>query len=247
MGWLNDQFSLVVIGAGAPGTGLFVYSPTPGAGNLIASIAPAPGVDIYGNSYLQGFAVYAAGSATTYAQLNAAILTLANSVGGGTWTIGASSLTADLVINAGGAGGNLYIARLNATAASIVGNQINAANTPETWHTLGLNVGFAALAGFAVPQYRFEPMGSGGQVRLRGGLSLTAGAAIGTAFATMPATYQPSFSQYFLTPNSLAGGVGTQAESVRVINAAGGGFLELGTNGNNGNYILLEGITYVLD
>ena len=39
--------------------GLFVYAPSPGAGNLLVSIAAEAGVDQYGNSYPQGLFVAA--------------------------------------------------------------------------------------------------------------------------------------------------------------------------------------------
>lgn len=49
---------LVVIFGTGPGVGLFVYSPTPGFNNLVASIAAAAGTDPYGNPYLAGIATY---------------------------------------------------------------------------------------------------------------------------------------------------------------------------------------------
>lgn len=39
-------------------TGVFTYSGTPAAGNLIASQAPSSGTDSFGNNYLQGVASY---------------------------------------------------------------------------------------------------------------------------------------------------------------------------------------------
>jgi hypothetical protein len=39
-------------------SGMFVYSGTPAAGNLIASIAPAAGTDSFGNHYVAGFTTY---------------------------------------------------------------------------------------------------------------------------------------------------------------------------------------------
>ena len=48
---------LVVISAGRPGSGIFVYSPTPGPGNLIGSWTAAAGVDAYGNAYPAGLSV----------------------------------------------------------------------------------------------------------------------------------------------------------------------------------------------
>lgn len=50
---------VVIFGSGA-NTGLFVYSPTPAAGNLIYSITATAGTDPYGNAYLQGATSYTA-------------------------------------------------------------------------------------------------------------------------------------------------------------------------------------------
>ena len=44
----------IVIITGGKGSGLFVYSPKPGAGNLVASITGASGTDQYGNAYGSG-------------------------------------------------------------------------------------------------------------------------------------------------------------------------------------------------
>lgn len=60
------QAITVIITAGTPNSGLFAYSGTPAAGNLIASIASADGTDIYGNTYLQGITSY---TSTEFAQL----------------------------------------------------------------------------------------------------------------------------------------------------------------------------------
>lgn len=49
---------LVVIFGTGKNMGLFVYSPTPGAGNLVASIAAAAGTDLYTNAYLPGVVSY---------------------------------------------------------------------------------------------------------------------------------------------------------------------------------------------
>jgi hypothetical protein len=52
--WNNQLVSLIIITAGGGFTGLFMYSPVPGAGNLVTSIAPAAGVDPFGNPYPSG-------------------------------------------------------------------------------------------------------------------------------------------------------------------------------------------------
>jgi hypothetical protein len=54
--------AFIVIISGGAGSGLFVYSPRVGAGNLILSVAGQAGTDPYGNAYLgNGLAVYGSG------------------------------------------------------------------------------------------------------------------------------------------------------------------------------------------
>jgi hypothetical protein len=56
--WSNQRISLLILDASVTGfSGLFVYSPFPGAGNLIGSWAAAAGVDPYGNAYPAGLSV----------------------------------------------------------------------------------------------------------------------------------------------------------------------------------------------
>lgn len=58
-GWSNQVVSLIVLEEATTGfSGIFGYSPTPGAGNLIFSVAAAAGDDPYGNTYVQGVAAY---------------------------------------------------------------------------------------------------------------------------------------------------------------------------------------------
>lgn len=52
--WSNDTPRRVVIVEGTPYSGLFFYSPTPGAGNLVGSWAVQGGTDPYGNVYPPG-------------------------------------------------------------------------------------------------------------------------------------------------------------------------------------------------
>lgn len=62
MPWNSSVFPLVVVVA-TPGvySGLFIYSPAPGTGNLVASVAGSAGTDPYGNPYPAG---------ANFAQLN---------------------------------------------------------------------------------------------------------------------------------------------------------------------------------
>ncbi len=54
---------IVIIAGGVTGEGLFVYSGTPAAGNLIVSIAAAAGTDSFGNNYTQGIMEQSPGAA----------------------------------------------------------------------------------------------------------------------------------------------------------------------------------------
>jgi hypothetical protein len=54
MGWNSQNVFTILIVQGGAGSGIFVYSPSPGAGNLIGSWAGQAGTDPYGNSYPAG-------------------------------------------------------------------------------------------------------------------------------------------------------------------------------------------------
>jgi hypothetical protein len=62
MGWEGNNVFQVLIVQGSTGSGIFVYSPAPALGNLIASVAAAAGTDPYGNGYVQGIAAYFGGT-----------------------------------------------------------------------------------------------------------------------------------------------------------------------------------------
>lgn len=84
----QDVFFALVIAGGA-GSGLFVYSPSPGANTLVASIAQAAGTDPYGNAYLAGMVTYNLGSPWSATVVDGQGLTYyINSVLGesGSWT-----------------------------------------------------------------------------------------------------------------------------------------------------------------
>ena len=78
---------LVVIFGTGSGTGLFVYSGTPAAGNLIASIAAAATLDGFGNNVLAGTASYAS---TFAASLNGGFVNFYTGSLAGGWSVGAT-------------------------------------------------------------------------------------------------------------------------------------------------------------
>jgi hypothetical protein len=55
--WNNQLVAVVIISASGNFTGLFLYSPKPGAGNLVGSWAAAAGTDPFGNTYTSGITV----------------------------------------------------------------------------------------------------------------------------------------------------------------------------------------------
>jgi hypothetical protein len=77
--WSNAAQNLIVLVEQVSGySGLFAYSPAPGAGNLVLSIAAAAGTDPYGNAFQAGLTLYASG-----AQIN---LSIDGSDADATWT-----------------------------------------------------------------------------------------------------------------------------------------------------------------
>jgi hypothetical protein len=59
MGWQNQNQTLVVVSAGTGYSGFFIYSPSPGPGNLLLSItAPGLATDPYGNTVVNELALY---------------------------------------------------------------------------------------------------------------------------------------------------------------------------------------------
>lgn len=58
MGWNDTNVFQVLVVTGSAGSGVFVYSPHPGNGNLISTITAAPGTDPFGNAYLAGLTDY---------------------------------------------------------------------------------------------------------------------------------------------------------------------------------------------
>lgn len=64
MGWNQATFSQVIIEGDLPSSGLFVYSGTPGLGDLSVSIAAQPGTDDFGNPYPSGVNIEGAGKLT---------------------------------------------------------------------------------------------------------------------------------------------------------------------------------------
>ena len=78
--WTNQVTSLIILTEQSTGfSGLFGYSPSAGAGNLIFSIAAVSGTDPYGNAYQSGITDYS--GANIWAQLQAGVINLNGAAG----------------------------------------------------------------------------------------------------------------------------------------------------------------------
>lgn len=66
-------------------SGSFTYSGSPAAGNLIATVAPAPGTDAFGNQYIEGVTTYDDGTGIATQLDQGSILMYTGSLAGG-WT-----------------------------------------------------------------------------------------------------------------------------------------------------------------
>lgn len=75
----------VILSGNSPNEYLLAYRGNPGAGQLLASIAPQNGVDSYGNAYLQGVTSYAGINAV---QINGfSVLWVTAATQAGPWTV----------------------------------------------------------------------------------------------------------------------------------------------------------------
>ena len=81
VGWSNNTFQVVII-TGSTGSGLFVYSPVAGAGNLVASISANGGTDPFGNVVEPGVCSYNPGTGAM-CQVNGGVFGLLTGPAGG--------------------------------------------------------------------------------------------------------------------------------------------------------------------
>lgn len=212
------------------------------SGNLLASNAPAAGV-INGRAYVAGTVGY-------FQYVNGDWIAGQFGAGGVAWFLAASQAgpytqIASFVLDLYNPGA-VPVPTFSGSAAVVPPETFQAAigGVIETWHTPALGSGFASNGGAQAPvSYQLEPIGSGGRVRLRGQVNLTANQTAGATMWTMPAAYTPAFTQFFVTPNSLSGY--TLGISSVVINA--NGTVECRPAGTSGNDVILDGICYELD
>lgn len=190
MGWQQSVFQLVII-EGSAGSGLFVYSPSPGLGNLIASITPVSGTDSFGNPYLAGVSSYGPPGAGI-ANLFGGLLQMGAS---GTLATNPPQVSAptsfSLLLGSGHNVGlvsahfQLFEGPSISTDVLSIWDPVAGFPTGETWHSLGTLAGFTVTRG----QYQMLPDGT---VFFDIVLAGTGANAASVVFSnTLPAVYQP--------------------------------------------------------
>jgi hypothetical protein len=251
MPWSNQAVSLVVIIAGGGFTGLFVYSPAPGAGNLIYSVAAAAGTDPYGNAYQQGAVTY--GALGVYAQMlqgsfdlssasgsttiqHAAALNLTDSVAAGAQPIMNLISPGALTLAASGRA-EIWLAGESADAtvpAQVITDTLTAFDPSvaahsqaETWHTLGGGLGIANLTSDH-GRYRLTPWGDVEVDVLLRATGAVASAS-GTFANSLVSAYRPAFTRSYPLGGPLAAGLG------RVLVSTAGAVTVTVPNLNSGN------------
>jgi hypothetical protein len=127
---------------------------------------------------------------------------------------------------------------------------VTSGGAAETWHTVGaggqpaFGANFSSAgAGTAAPVgFQLEGM-NGLRVRLRGQVNLGANQVQFATIFTLPTGYQPTYIQYFITPNNLNGA----ALGNTIIKVTAAGAVQLGVGANNTNFVVLDGIVIELD
>ena len=231
MGWQGQNFfPLLLVGASSGPAGVFVYSPGPGAGHLIASLSNSP-VDPYGNTVQSTIASYSGASAVW---LGGAAVRLTN---------GSENSPASILDG----GGNLMIespvasgGQLSAVLTLVPGNpgyvqagSFVRATAPggsaEAWHPIPLASGFTAVAGFATPSYRLNALGD---LQLCGAVSGTI-ASGSQAFSTaLPAGYFSATNAYAAASGLQSAAGGVSAGNEARVKITTGGVLQILGLGN---------------
>lgn len=240
MTWSNQAVTLILLVEDATGfSGLFAYSPSPGNGNLIFSVAATSGMDPYGNTYQAGATSY--NPLGGYTQVNSGNIVLLDE-NNHRWEIDptVSGSEALLQLQEVGAGNSVF---LNSNAYWLAQDQ-NSPSNPETWHTVtSFGTGFEAAVGQVAPAYRFEPVGSAGVVRLRGVVETTAATAAGATMFALPANYNPANLQQLITRSNFGGAATTALLTIQT----GGNVQSATASTAAGQLLSLDGITFPLD
>jgi hypothetical protein len=187
-----------VIISGPAGSGLFVYSPSAGFGNLKATIEALDGFDIYGNATLAGFVSYAGG---TLAQqmLNGVTSWYTAPGAGGPWTLSPVQISFGSPGQLNFQATDINMAGPLAGIPAVTWYNPNIPG-PEVWHSLGTLTGYTVTRA----QYRMNIMG---EVEFDISVNATGVNALNINFSnTLAAPYLPlvSYTQGITTNLAIA-------------------------------------------
>jgi len=221
--------------------GIFVYSGTPAAGNLIESIAAVSAHDLPGNLYLAGAVSYFnTGSGFLACQTSAGQITFYTAVTeAGPWTARSTiandpsnSLTLNspnaVSLQSAAGGGILVGSTISLQATTILGSTFflyasdPAIGGQETWHdqTGNLFAGWAGAAAPANPRVKLLPAGH--FAYLNGTVSHAAFAGASNIL-TLPAAYAPATIQAVLGYDQAARIVEILIASTGIVSTSGAG------------------------
>lgn len=149
MPWGSNIFPLLIVTASGGFTGLFVYSPGPGPGNLVYSVTGMAGTDPYGNAFVPTATAYGTISGTIFntpAIVHATSFNPASGVISPTVTIPATTAGNTLVVCYGAAasGANPTVSSILLGSAALSANQTVGAlvsDDCETWDLIGIAAG----------------------------------------------------------------------------------------------------------
>jgi hypothetical protein len=230
----DQNLFFVIVVAGGAGSGIFVYSPSAGAGNLVASIAGSAGTDPYGNAYPAGI-MDQTGAGGLQTVIHDAGITMSKNSG----VLAPPIIT--LVDNTVGPP-NTTVVRSGSITTPVVIGTTPVTGLAETWHALTpLGTGYAA--GTPAPQYRMNALGN---VELAGQVVGTTVANLST-IASLPTGYFSAASAFRMAVPLLSGAAAPIVGQNFHVNLTTGGALQLAGLSATGNYTLaLDGIVIPL-
>jgi hypothetical protein len=195
---------IVIGGTSPPGSGIFVYSPTPAANNLIYSLAAQSGHDVYGNFVFQGETTYGAVGGINYALNSTAqglewFTSTTGQTGGAPYT---SDFSVDIYDSTGLNDGNFGLSLGGVPAmlpptmwqAPLLAQDPSIATPPtaESWHAMPLAAGWSNTANKVAAQYRLTTSNEAQVVGDVSHASFSGSSAISTA---LPNAYHPAHDQ----------------------------------------------------
>lgn len=196
--WSNQVVNVVVVQAGQPGTGIFLYNGPPGPTTLVEAVTPGPTTDPFGTAVPGGFYSIGLGPANSWLFGGKLVFSNGSSISGTPGGV--------LLVN-GTVGTNAVQVNLPFTSALTAVDPATSV-TPESWHSLGT----AGSTGLTLEFARYQ-LTSEGELEID--IALTGGPSTGGTYTwsnTLPAAYTPAGGNFLrvapMAVNAaLAGGV----------------------------------------